>query len=76
MRPLNGDHAQYEVDNVNTPPEQRSDWPMPSFNALDWAKAFSKRFPDVPVDSALPWFAGALMRGYDEHAWRANGPSA
>lgn len=62
----NGDHAQYEIENENVPKEQRSDWPMTSFSALDWAKAFNKRHPDVAVDDALPWFACALMRGFDE----------
>lgn len=65
----NGDHAQFEIDNANVPKEQRSDWPLPSFDAMDWAKAFNKRFPAVPVDDALCWFANALMRGYDE--WSA-----
>lgn len=62
----NGDHAQFEIDNANVPKEQRPDWPLPSFDAQDWAKAFNERFPAVPVDDALSWFACALMRGFDE----------
>ena len=38
----NGDQLKYEIDNANVPPEQRSDWPLPSFDARDWAKAFGK----------------------------------
>lgn len=68
----NGDHAQYEIDNANVPKEQRSDWPLPSFDALDWAKAFCQRHPTVQVDDALGWFANALMRGFDEHASRTS----
>lgn len=67
----NGDHAQFEIDNVNVPQEERSDWPLPSFDAMDWAKAFNKRHPTVGVDDALGWFASALMRGFDEHSTRA-----
>jgi hypothetical protein len=62
----NGDHAQFEIDNARTPKEERSDWPLPSFDAMDWAKAFSKRHPTVSADDALTWFAAALMRGFDE----------
>jgi hypothetical protein len=63
---LNGDHAQYEIDNRNTPREQRSDWPYSSFDARDWAKAFCKVFPATDEETAVTWFASALMRGYDE----------
>ena len=69
MRPpfiLNGDHAQFELEHINTKPEDRPDWPYPSFDARDWAKAFCKVFPDVPEDMAITWFASALMRGYDQ----------
>lgn len=62
---LNGDHAQYEMDNVNTPKEERSDWPYPSFDAADWAKAFCKRHPSIDEGTMIGWFANALMRGYD-----------
>ena len=62
----NGDHAQFEIDNANVPPKERSDWPLPSFDAMDWAEAFHKRFPAIAVDDALGWFAASLMRGWDE----------
>lgn len=63
------------------PPENRPDWPLPSFDAQDWAKAFCKianegyGFKDAtgnPIDEGwmITWFANALMRGYDEHAAR------
>lgn len=73
---LGGDHAEFEMEHANTPLEQRPDWPLPSFDAMDWAKAFNQRFPSVPIDDALGWFANALMRGYDEHAARVSKPSA
>mgnify|MGYP001569090777 CR=1 FL=1 len=77
----NGDHAQYEIDNANTPPKERSDWPLPSFDAKDWAEAFCKIANEhgvvdrdgKPLDEGwmIAWFANALMRGYDEHAERS-----
>ncbi len=78
----NGDHAQYEIDNANVPPHERSDWPLPSFDASDWAKEFCRianllGFRDAKgneIDEGwmTGWFANALMRGFDEHAARAN----
>ena len=81
---MNGDHAQFEIDHANTPPKERSDWPLPSFDATDWSEAFCKiasehGFADKdgkPIDHGwmTGWFANALMRGFDEHAARtANG---
>lgn len=67
----NGDHAEYEIENSGTPREERADWPYPSFDAMDWAKAFVKHNPSFDVDTALAWFAGALMRGFDENRSRA-----
>lgn len=72
MRILNGDHMEFEREHANTPPEERPDWPLPSFDARDWAKAFCKRFPSVPEDDAIAWFANALMRGYDEQPRNEN----
>lgn len=71
----NGDHLQFEIDNANVPKEQRSDWPLPSFDAQDWAKAFVKKVGEntaIATDEGamIAWFAGALMRGFDEHASR------
>ncbi len=67
---FNGDHAEFELEHANTPPEERPDWPLPSFDAQDWAKAFLKRNPDCGIDEGtiIAWFANALMRGYDEYA--------
>jgi hypothetical protein len=62
---LNGDHAQFEIDHANTSPEERPDWPLPSFDARDWAKAFCK-LHGGDEELMLAWFANALMRGYDE----------
>lgn len=65
---LNGDHAEFENEHADTPPEDRSDWPLPSFDARDWAKYFMKCFPNGEVDEGIMvgWFSNALMRGYDE----------
>ena len=69
---LCGDHAEYEMQNANTPPEERSDWPLPSFDARDWAKAFVKIATEndwldkIDEEIMQTWFAAALMRGYDE----------
>lgn len=62
---LNGDHAAFEAEHANTPPHERPDWPLPSFDARDWAAHFVKLHGG---DEALMigWFANALMRGYDE----------
>jgi hypothetical protein len=75
---LNGDHAEFEHEHADTKPKDRPDWPLPSFDAQDWAKAFCRRFmvmnragydtKPVEDDEALmaTWFANALMRGFDE----------
>jgi hypothetical protein len=70
MRIHNGDHLEYELENINTPPKERSDWPLPSFDAVDWAEAFCKiakqQGHDIDEGWMISWFAGALMRGFDE----------
>ena len=73
---LNGDHLEFEIEHRDTPPKERPDWPLPSFDAQDWAEAFCKiankfEFKDVdnkPIDEGwmIAWFANALMRGYDQ----------
>lgn len=63
---FNGDHAEYEREHAGTPPKERPDWPLPSFDARDWAEAFCKLNPGVDEGAALAWFANALMRGFDE----------
>ena len=63
---LNGDHAEFEREHANTPPHERPDWPLPSFDARDWAKSFCQRFPQVDEEVMIGWFANALMRGYDQ----------
>ena len=77
---LNGDHAEFEQEWAASgrPQEERPDWPLPSFDARDWAKAFCKRFivmriagyDTKPEDDQeglmITWFANALMRGYDQ----------
>jgi hypothetical protein len=67
---LGGDHAAYELEHANTPPKERSDWPLPSFDARDWAEAFCKiaKTEGLEIDEGwmTTWFANALMRGYDQ----------
>lgn len=78
---INGDHAEFERDWATSgkPDNERPDWPLPSFDARDWAAAFCKianeayGFRDAmgnPLDEGwmITWFAGALMRGYDQRA--------
>jgi hypothetical protein len=79
---LNGDHTEFEREHANTKPEDRPDWPLTSFDAQDWAKAFCKianehGFKDAksePVDEGwmIGWFANALMRGWDEQGARSS----
>lgn len=75
---LNGDHAEFEAEFAASgkPDSERPDWPLPSFDAQDWAAAFCKiatglGYKDAegkPIDEGwmISWFANALMRGYDE----------
>lgn len=62
----NGDHLEFEIEHANTKPEDRPDWPLPSFDARDWAAAFCKLNPSMDEGLMISWFANALMRGYDE----------
>lgn len=76
MHILNGDHAAFEIEHANTRPEDRPDWPLPSFDAHDWAKCFCKIATDLgykntegkPINEGwmISWFANSLMRGFDE----------
>ena len=73
---LNGDHAEFERDHANTKPEDRPDWPLPSFDARDWAKEFNRTavqlgYKEMDDGWLIVWFSNALMRGYDEHAARS-----
>lgn len=56
---------------ISNPRRDDPSWPLPSFDAVDWAVAFVKlarEKPEIATDEAtmLAWFANALMRGYDE----------
>ena len=69
--PMCGDRMAYEIEHANTPPQERSDWPLPSFDARDWAAAFRKiavdlGYSDMDEGWLVTWFANALMRGYDQ----------
>lgn len=66
-----GDRLAFELEHANTPPQERPDWPLPSFDALDWAKAFLVAYEKsddgfLTEETMTTWFASALMRGYDE----------
>jgi hypothetical protein len=75
---LCGDHAAFESEWAASgrPDHERPDWPLPSFDAQDWAAAFCKAanehgFKDakgIPIDEGwmIAWFANALMRGFYE----------
>lgn len=79
---LNGDHAEFEAEWATSgkPDNERPDWPLPSFDARDWAAAFCKIATDLgykdaegkPIDEGwmISWFANSLMRGFDENASR------
>ena len=45
-------------------------WPLPSFDARDWASAFCATFPGQDEELMIGWFANALMRGFDEANYR------
>lgn len=47
---LNGDHADFEREHANALPQDRPDWPLPSFDARDWATAFCKHNPRLMKD--------------------------
>lgn len=49
-----------------TDPKDRPDWPLPSFDARDWAAAFCRLNPTIDEGLMLAWFANALQRGFDE----------
>ena len=64
---LCGDQIEFEKEWEGRDPKSRPDWPLPSFDAQNWAEAFCKAFPEVSdIDTVRSWFANALMRGYDE----------
>ena len=83
---LGGDHAQFEAEWAASgrPAHERPDWPLPSFDAADWAAAFCKvatklGYRDAdgkPIDEGwmITWFANALMRGFDEQTARHTSP--
>lgn len=70
---LCGDHAEFEAKWAASgkPDHERPDWPLPSFDAQDWAKAFRQTaiklgYSDMDEGWLITWFANALMRGYDQ----------
>ena len=70
---LGGDHAAFEIEHAGMPNHLRPDWPLPSFDARDWAATFKKTavdlgYSDMDEGWLISWFANALMRGYDERS--------
>jgi hypothetical protein len=58
---------------IANPTRDDPNWPLPSFDAKDWAEAFCQIISDgraIDEDFMVTWFANALMRGYDEAAQR------
>lgn len=73
---LGGDHAAFEQEWAASgkPDSERPDWPLPSFDARDWAEVFCKiakeHGHDLDEGWMTTWFANALMRGFDERTSR------
>jgi hypothetical protein len=65
---MNGDQIQFEIEWAASgrPAKERPDWPLPSFDARDWAEAFCKLNSGIDEGLMIAWFANALMRGYDQ----------
>lgn len=64
---------------IMSPNRNDPNWPLPSFDARDWAKSFVETaakngHPGIDEGWALSWFASALMRGYDEAIMRRMKP--
>jgi hypothetical protein len=64
------------MDAIHNPNPIDPNWPLPSFDARDWAQAFCKTASNLGhegIDEAwmVGWFANALMRGFDEAQMRA-----
>lgn len=56
---------------IRSPDRNDPNWPLPSFDARDWAKSFveiaaKNGHPGIDEGWMISWFANALMRGYDE----------
>jgi len=65
---------------IKNPSRDDPHWPLPSFDARDWAQAFNEtavKLGGTAMDEGwlIGWFANALMRGYDEHAMRNPTPA-
>ena len=58
-------HVEFELEWAGRDPKERPDWPLPSFDARDWAEAFCKLNPGSDESLMISWFANALMAGYD-----------
>lgn len=61
---------------IANPSRDDPNWPLPSFDARDWAKAFCdiaaiNGHPGIDEGWMIGWFANALMRGFDEAQMRA-----
>lgn len=60
---------------IRNPNRSDPNWPLPSFDARDWAQSFCEiaaklGHPGIDEGWMITWFANALMRGYDEAQMR------
>ena len=59
---------------IRNPNRDDPAWPLPSFDARDWAEAFCRiaktHGHDIDEGWMIAWFANALMRGFDEAQMR------
>ena len=61
---------------IRNPSRDDPNWPLPSFDARDWAASFCEiaaknGHPGIDEGWMIGWFANALMRGFDEAQMRA-----
>lgn len=74
-------HVDMTADEIREKYRYDQNWPIQSFDAKDWAKAFIDTLGariSYQLDEAtmLGWFANALMRGWDERQWRLDAEAA
>lgn len=68
-------HVDMTADEIREKFQHDQNWPIQSFDAQDWAKAFCKTFHEYnrPDEATmLAWFANALMRGWDQRQWESD----
>ena len=66
---------------IQNPSRDDLNWPLPSFDAHDWAAAFCETLaksghPGIDEEWMISWFGMALMRGFDEAQMRKSSTEA